>query len=67
MLDPAATRHRYRAMWISDTHLGTRDCQAHALLDFLEAHDCDHLYLVGTSSTSGGSAAPRTGRRSTAT
>jgi UDP-2,3-diacylglucosamine pyrophosphatase LpxH len=41
------TRSRYRTIWISDTHLGTRGCQARALLDFLEAHDCDYLYLVG--------------------
>jgi len=41
------TRSRYRTIWVSDTHLGTRDCQARALLDFLEAHECDYLYLVG--------------------
>jgi UDP-2,3-diacylglucosamine pyrophosphatase LpxH len=28
-------------------HLGTRGCHARALLDFLETHDCDYLYLVG--------------------
>ncbi|KAA3623423.1 MAG: UDP-2,3-diacylglucosamine diphosphatase [Proteobacteria bacterium] len=38
---------RYRAIWISDTHLGTRGCNAPALLDFLRAHDSDILYLVG--------------------
>jgi UDP-2,3-diacylglucosamine pyrophosphatase LpxH len=32
---------------VSDTHLGTRDCQAGALLEFLEARDCEYLYLVG--------------------
>jgi len=41
------TRTRYRTIWLSDTHLGTRGCQARALLDFLDAHDCDYLYLVG--------------------
>jgi UDP-2,3-diacylglucosamine pyrophosphatase LpxH len=41
------TSTRYRTIWLSDTHLGTRGCQARALLDFLEAHDCDYLYLVG--------------------
>lgn len=40
-------RTRFRTIWISDTHLGTRGCQARALLDFLEAHECDYLYLVG--------------------
>ena len=40
-------RTRYRTIWLSDTHLGTRGCQAQALLDFLDAHECDYLYLVG--------------------
>ena len=41
------TRARYRTIWLSDTHLGTRGCQAQALLDFLDQHDCEYLYLVG--------------------
>jgi len=41
------TRTRYRTIWLSDTHLGTRGCQAQALLDFLDAHECEYLYLVG--------------------
>lgn len=40
-------RRRYRTIFISDLHLGTPGCQAVALLDFLKAHPCDHLYLVG--------------------
>ena len=38
---------RFRAVFISDIHLGTAGCQAHALLDFLRDHSCDTLYLVG--------------------
>ena len=38
---------RYRAIFISDIHLGTAGCQANALLDFLKVHSSDHLYLVG--------------------
>lgn len=38
---------RYRAVWISDLHLGTPGCQADALLDFLKHVECDHLFLVG--------------------
>ena len=38
---------RYRAIWISDFHLGTRRAQAHALLDFLRRTESDYLYLVG--------------------
>lgn len=38
---------RYRAIWISDVHLGTRGCQAEHLLDFLRHTDSEYLYLVG--------------------
>ncbi len=38
---------RYRTIWISDVHLGTRACQAELLLDFLRHHDAESLYLVG--------------------
>jgi len=40
-------KRRYRTIWISDTHLGTRGCNAALLLEFLQHNDCDHLYLVG--------------------
>src|SRR5918996_2113285 len=38
---------RYRAAWISDAHLGTRGCNATAILDFLRETDFDTLYIVG--------------------
>ena len=37
----------YRAIFISDLHLGTPGCQAEALLDFLKENTSDYLYLVG--------------------
>ena len=37
----------YRAIFLSDVHLGTRGCQATLLLDFLRHNECDQLYLVG--------------------
>ncbi|MFM6986128.1 MAG: UDP-2,3-diacylglucosamine diphosphatase [Hydrogenophaga sp.] len=40
-------RPRYRAVFISDLHLGTAGCQAVALLDFLKHHPSHSLYLVG--------------------
>lgn len=40
-------RRRYRTIWISDVHLGTRGCNAGLLLDFLDSTDSDTLYLVG--------------------
>ena len=40
------TKH-YRAMFISDLHLGTKGCQADLLLDFLKHNDADTIYLVG--------------------
>ena len=38
---------RYRAVFISDIHLGTRGCQADLLLDFIRHMECQQLYLVG--------------------
>lgn len=38
---------RFRAIWISDVHLGTRGCKADFLLDFLRCTDSEYLYLVG--------------------
>lgn len=46
MVPKPELRH-YRTIWLSDIHLGTRGCQADALLDFLKRHTCDRLYLVG--------------------
>ncbi len=40
-------RARFRAVFISDLHLGTAGCQAKALLDFLKHHPSHTLYLVG--------------------
>ncbi|TNC79493.1 MAG: UDP-2,3-diacylglucosamine hydrolase [Oleiphilus sp.] len=39
-------RH-YRAIFISDVHLGTSACQADYLADFLRHNSADKLYLVG--------------------
>ena len=38
---------RYRALFISDIHLGTRGCQSRMFLDFLKEVDADTIYLVG--------------------
>lgn len=40
-------KRRFRTVWISDVHLGTRGCNAELLLDFLCAIECETLYLVG--------------------
>jgi UDP-2,3-diacylglucosamine pyrophosphatase LpxH len=39
--------HRYRTVFISDVHLGTKGCQAELLLDFIRTAEFDTLYLVG--------------------
>jgi len=38
---------RYRSVFISDIHLGTRGCQSELLLDFFRHMSCERLYLVG--------------------
>jgi UDP-2,3-diacylglucosamine pyrophosphatase LpxH len=40
-------RTRYRTVFISDTHLGTKGCRSDFLADFLSKVSCDTLYLVG--------------------
>ena len=40
-------RRRYRTIWISDIHLGTRGCNAELLIDFLDHTDSETMYLVG--------------------
>ena len=37
----------YRAVWISDVHLGFKGCKANLLLDFLKSVNSEYLYLVG--------------------
>jgi UDP-2,3-diacylglucosamine pyrophosphatase LpxH len=40
-------RRKYRTIWISDVHLGTKGCNAELLIDFLDHTDSDTMYLVG--------------------
>ena len=37
----------YRTIWISDLHIGSTQCQADVLLDFLKHNESEKLYLVG--------------------
>lgn len=41
------SQQHYRSIFISDVHLGLRDCQAGYLLDFLRSTSSEQLYLVG--------------------
>ena len=38
---------KYKSVFISDVHLGTRGCQADALCVFLKNNTCENLFLVG--------------------
>ena len=40
-------RAKYRTIWISDVHLGTKGCNAEMLIDFLDNTDSETIYLVG--------------------
>lgn len=44
--DPRPAR-KWRTIWISDLHLGTRDCRAELLLGFLAGCESENLFLVG--------------------
>lgn len=39
--------NHYRTLWLSDIHLGCRDCKAEFLLNFLADNEADRIYLVG--------------------
>lgn len=41
------TQPLYRTIWISDLHIGSTQCQADTLLDFLKHTESEKLYLVG--------------------
>ena len=41
------TQKTYRTIFISDVHLGTKDCKAELLNNFLKHNTCETLYLVG--------------------
>ncbi|MDA5194816.1 UDP-2,3-diacylglucosamine diphosphatase [Govanella unica] len=45
--DSEIPKHRYRSIWISDIHLGTRGANAELLLSFLKHTESEQLYLVG--------------------
>lgn len=40
-------KRHYRAVFLSDIHLGYSHCRADFLLDFLKQTRCDRLYLIG--------------------
>ncbi|MGO1120277.1 UDP-2,3-diacylglucosamine diphosphatase [Rhodovibrionaceae bacterium A322] len=46
-MDDSAAPLRFRTVFISDIHLGTRGCQAEHLLDFLRETECETIFLVG--------------------
>src|SRR5678815_324631 len=39
--------NRYRTVWISDLHLGTKGANAEAFLRFIRSCECETLYVVG--------------------
>jgi UDP-2,3-diacylglucosamine pyrophosphatase LpxH len=43
----APKKSRLRSVFVSDIHLGSRDCRAAELLRFLESIEADYLFLVG--------------------
>src|SRR5688500_1012560 len=43
----SAKKVRLRSVFVSDVHLGSRDCRARELLQFLESFEADYLFLIG--------------------
>ncbi len=46
-MDKETKIRRVRALFISDVHLGMKVTQLHRLIDFLQKHEADIIYLVG--------------------
>ena len=46
-MDDKKKIRKLRTLFLSDTHLGTKGCQAGLLLEFLKLHDAETIYLVG--------------------
>lgn len=44
---PKDKKYKFRSIWISDTHLGTKHCHAESLVKFLSYTESEYLYLVG--------------------
>jgi len=40
-------KHKYRSVFISDVHLGTKDVRNDCLLNFLNTIEAEYIYLVG--------------------
>ncbi len=38
---------KYKSVFVSDIHLGTKFCKAEAFLDFLRETECENLFLIG--------------------
>jgi UDP-2,3-diacylglucosamine pyrophosphatase LpxH len=39
--------HKYKSIFISDTHMGSKGCKAEQLCDFLKQNNSENLFLVG--------------------
>src|ERR1039457_4419230 len=46
-MNATVSRPRFRTVFISDVHLGTRGCRSDFLADFLRRMSCEHLFLGG--------------------
>lgn len=44
---PSQHVKKYRTLFLSDFHLGTKGCQAEQILAFLKKYDADEYYLIG--------------------
>ncbi len=47
MLGFGALMTKYKSIFISDVHLGSKGCKAELLSDFLKENTCENLFLVG--------------------
>ena len=46
-MSDSTSKTYHRTIWISDVHLGHKDCSADSLLNFLASTECETLFIVG--------------------
>ena len=47
MAQPSCRQNTPTTLFVSDVHLGTKNCKAELLLEFLQSTKANHIYLVG--------------------
>lgn len=45
--EPDTSKIKYKTLFVSDTHLGTKGFQSEKFIDFIDKHSFENIYIVG--------------------